>query len=61
MGQTDIIDDFENSVYISELVSVSDPAFILQIIINSLGIKEEAGKTLKFSVTGYLKDKRCLS
>ena len=56
----DIIDDFENGVYISELASVSDPAFILQIIINSLGIKEEAGKTLKDSVTGYLKDKKML-
>ena len=56
----DIIDDFENGVYISELASVSDPAFILQTIINSLGIKEEAGKTLKDSVTGYLKDKKML-
>ncbi|MBK8550390.1 MAG: adenylate/guanylate cyclase domain-containing protein [Ignavibacteria bacterium] len=56
----DVIDDFANGVFIAELASVSDPSFILQTLMSSLGIKEETGKSLEETLTGYLKDKEIL-
>lgn len=56
----DLIDDFANGVFIAELAPVSDPAFILQTLMNSIGVKEEPGKSLEEILTGYLKDKKML-
>lgn len=56
----DIIDDFENGVFIAELAPVNDPSFVMQALMNSFGIKEEAGKTPDESLLDHLRDKQLL-
>jgi len=56
----DIIDDFSNGVFITEIASVTDGALVVQTLLNSLGIKEEPGRTSDETLTGYLKDKEML-
>jgi len=52
----DMIDDFANGVFITELAAVSDPELILQTLMNSVGIKEEPEISPREIVTGYLKN-----
>lgn len=56
----DVIDDFANGVWFIELAPIFDPVLITQEILKELGIKEEPGKTLEETLTGYLKDKEIL-
>lgn len=56
----DLTDEFAHGVFIAELAPVSDPSFIMQTIINSLGIKENAGKSPEETVIAYLKNKELL-
>ncbi len=56
----DLIDEFANGVYISELATISDPAFILQNVIDSLQVKEEPGRSLYETLTDYLREKEML-
>jgi len=56
----DMIDEFANGVFIAELASVKDPDFLVQTILNSLGVKEEAGKSPEGTLTNYIKDKNIL-
>ena len=56
----DMIDDFNNGVFIAELAPVSDPSMVVQTIMNSLEVKEEPGKSLEETLTNYLKDKELL-
>jgi len=56
----DVIDDFANGVFIIELAPVSDPSLIMQTLMNSLGVKEEPGRSLEESLTSYLKAKEML-
>ncbi len=56
----DLIDEFENGVFIAELAPVSDPAFILQTVMNEIGVKEDPGKSLEETLLIYLKDKKIL-
>lgn len=56
----DLIDEFANGVFIVELASVSDPSFTIPVFLNSLGIKEESGKSPGDSLTEFLKDKELL-
>ncbi|MFZ1321757.1 MAG: tetratricopeptide repeat protein [Ignavibacteria bacterium] len=56
----DLIDDFVNGVWLTELASVSDPELIPQTIIESLGIKEEPNETPEKILIGFLKDKEIL-
>lgn len=56
----DMIDEFANGVFIAELASVKDPDFLVQTILNSLGVKEEAGKSPEETLSNYIKDKSIL-
>ncbi|MBK8983068.1 MAG: tetratricopeptide repeat protein, partial [Ignavibacteria bacterium] len=56
----DLIDDFANGVFIAELAPVTDPDFIPDTLLNSFGIKEEAGKTDEATLKYHLKDKELL-
>lgn len=53
----DMIDDFANGVFITELAPVKDPDLLVQTILNSLGVKEEAGKSPQETLTIYIKGK----
>ncbi len=52
----DMIDEFANGVFITELAEVSEPGLIIQTLMNSLGLKEEPGILPKEILTGYLKN-----
>jgi len=56
----DMIDEFANGVFITELAPVTDEAMIVQTILNSLRVKEEPEKTLQETLINYLKDKELL-
>ena len=56
----EMIDEFANGVFIAELAAVTDPSFVLQTILNSIGLNEEPGKSLEETLTGFLKDKELL-
>ncbi len=56
----DMIDEFSNGVFLTELASVTDSSLIIQTVMNSLEIKEESGKSAEEILTGYLKDKELL-
>ncbi|MEO6695802.1 MAG: adenylate/guanylate cyclase domain-containing protein, partial [Ignavibacteria bacterium] len=56
----DMIDDFSNGVFIAEFASVSDPAFLIKNLLDSMEVNEEAGKSLENTMYDYLKDKEIL-
>jgi len=56
----DIIDDFSNGVFITEIASVTDGALVVETVLNSLGVKEVPGCTSDETLTSYLKDKEML-
>ncbi|MBK8552244.1 MAG: tetratricopeptide repeat protein, partial [Ignavibacteria bacterium] len=56
----DLIDEFANGVFITELAHLSDPSFILQTLMNSLGVKEEKGRSPEDSLIDHLKNKEML-
>ncbi len=56
----DIIDEFSNGVFITEIASVTDGALVVQTLLNSLGVKEEPGRTSDETLNSYLKDKEML-
>ena len=56
----DIIDEFANGVFITELASVSEPSLIQQAIMNSLSLKEESGKSPDDTLNSYLDGKEIL-
>jgi len=56
----DVIDDFANGVFITELATVSDPLMIAQTILNSIGEKEEQGRSPSETLVANLRDKEML-
>jgi len=56
----DLIDGYANGVYIAELAPVSDPAMIVQTIIDSLELKPEPGRTPEEILNDYLSEKEML-
>ena len=56
----DIIDDYSNGVFITEIASVTDGALVVETVLNSLGVKEVPGCTSDETLTAYLKDKEML-
>ncbi|MEO8664274.1 MAG: tetratricopeptide repeat protein [Ignavibacteria bacterium] len=56
----DMIDEFENGVWIVELASLSDPALLVQAIADTLGLKEQTGMLLEKILTDHLKSKELL-
>lgn len=56
----DVVDDFENGVWISDLASVNDPGRLPETIVCSLRIKAQPDKTSLSTLLNYLKDKNLL-
>ena len=56
----ELTDDFDHGVFIAELAPVTDPSFIMQTILSSLGLKEVPGVSPEETLTGYLKNKEML-
>ncbi len=56
----EMIDEFSNGVWVTELAQVTDPAFIHLAILNSLGVKEEQGRSAEETLLNYLRDKELL-
>jgi predicted ATPase/Tfp pilus assembly protein PilF len=56
----DLIDEFENGVWLIELAALSDPFLLPESFLDSLGIREEPGKTPEQTLTDYLKGKEIL-
>ena len=56
----DMIDDFQNGVFITELASLSENSLIVQTLMDSIGIKEEQGITPKEKLSGFLKNHETL-
>ncbi len=56
----DMIDEFSNGVFIIELAPVSDPTLILQTFMNSLSVKEEAGRNPIDTLNDFLSGKDML-
>ena len=56
----DLIDEFENGVWIIELAALLDPYLLPNIIMETLGIKEEPGKSSENILFDHLKKKEIL-
>ncbi|MBS1551613.1 MAG: tetratricopeptide repeat protein [Bacteroidetes bacterium] len=56
----DMIDEFENGVWITELASLQDPFLLPNAIAETLGLKEQPGMSMENILTEYLKDKQIL-
>ncbi|MEO8209004.1 MAG: tetratricopeptide repeat protein, partial [bacterium] len=53
----DVIDEFEDGVWLTELAPLVDPSLIINTIAASLNIKEEGGRKITDIVIDFLKDK----
>ncbi|MEO8210927.1 MAG: tetratricopeptide repeat protein [bacterium] len=56
----DIIDEFENGVWIAELASLLDPVLLPHAIADSLGLREKPSQKQEQILIDYLKDKELL-
>ena len=56
----DVIDDFANGVWLVELASLSEPAFLPQSIMKVFDVKEVPKRNLEDTLCDYLKDKEIL-
>jgi predicted ATPase/class 3 adenylate cyclase/Tfp pilus assembly protein PilF len=56
----DVIDDFENGVWLVELAPLADPALVPQVVATILAVREEPGKTVLEALMGYVRDKQML-
>jgi len=56
----DLIDEFENGVWITELAALLDPFLLPNLIMETLGIKEEPGKTPENILIDNIKKKEIL-
>ncbi|MEO8666358.1 MAG: tetratricopeptide repeat protein [Ignavibacteria bacterium] len=54
------IDDYENGVWFVELASLTDPSHLPELIMKSIGIKEQQNKTSEETLCDHLKDKEIL-
>lgn len=56
----DLIDEFANGVYVSEMAAISDPFYITKVLIDSLQVKEKPGYSQEESLIDFLKGKEIL-
>lgn len=56
----DLIDEFANGVYISEMAAITDPFYITQVLSDSLQVKEKPGFSQEESLIDFLKEKKIL-
>lgn len=56
----DLIDEYTNGVFVFEFAPVTEEELVIQPVMNSLGIREEEGKSPEDTLTEYLKEKEML-
>ncbi len=56
----DMIDEFVNGVWLVELASLNDPFLLPNVIVETLDLKEEPGKSPEISLLEFLKEKEIL-
>jgi predicted ATPase/class 3 adenylate cyclase len=56
----DLIDDFENGVFLVDLAPITDPNLVLSTIAQALGVRETGGTPLEDSLKAFLSEKQLL-
>lgn len=56
----DLIEEFKNGVWLTELAPLEDPALVVQTVASKLGVREVAGRALLDSLVDYLQPKTLL-
>jgi predicted ATPase/class 3 adenylate cyclase len=56
----DVLDSFADGVWFVELAPLADPGLVVQTIAATLGVREESGRPLIDSLTGYIAAKHLL-
>ena len=56
----DLLELFPDGVWLVELVSLADPALVVQTVAVTLGVRESSGRPLLSQLTGYLRGKDVL-
>jgi predicted ATPase len=51
---------YPHSVWVVELAALTDPSLVPQAVASVLGVREEPGRPLPVSLTGYLRDQNAL-
>lgn len=56
----DAVEEFPDGVWLVELAALSDPALVVQTVAHTLGLRDEAGRSLTDTLTTYLQSKSLL-
>lgn len=56
----DLLDEYADGVWLTELASLSDPALVPQSVASALGVREEPGRALVETLTDWLKSRTLL-
>lgn len=56
----DVIDEYENGVWLVELAPLADPTLVPQTVAAALSVREAAGGTVLDALTAYVRDKQLL-
>jgi predicted ATPase len=57
---SDLVEDFEDGVWVVELASLADPDLVPQTVASTLGVNEQPGRSLSETLSEYLEPKRLL-
>jgi predicted ATPase/class 3 adenylate cyclase len=56
----DLIEKFADGVWLVELAPVTDPQFVVRVVANAIGVREEPGQPLDALLQSYLQQRRLL-
>jgi predicted ATPase/class 3 adenylate cyclase/Tfp pilus assembly protein PilF len=56
----DLVDDFEDGVFLVELAPLADPALVPQVIAAAVGVREEAGRSMLDALCAALREREIL-
>jgi non-specific serine/threonine protein kinase len=56
----ELVEEFEDGVWLVELASLSDPALVAQTVAFTLGVREQPGRPLTETLTDYLRPREVL-
>lgn len=56
----DLLDDYEDGVWMVELAALADPNLVAQSIATTIGVREEPGRPILATLTDFLKPKKVL-
>jgi non-specific serine/threonine protein kinase len=56
----ELVEDFEDGVWLVDLVPLADPSFVPQAVASTLGVRERPGRSLTETLSGYLASSRVL-